>query len=232
MVTGSRSWPADEWPKVFDVLDALLDERGAPLVILHGAAEGPDSWADEWATDVWGDVTAEAFPPDYDSYGKRAPHVRNDEMLRLADYVVAFWDGKSRGTKSVIDKAAKRGIEYEVHSPAGVYVEWEDRKPKATSTTDDLGSSPESLEAERFRPWGLRSTLAEARETADWLEKTGCEKAGMRLHGVLNDLAARVAALTEERDRLKTALDWIEAEPENAYNVQLWARAALGSDRG
>lgn len=36
----------------------------------------------------------------------------------------------------------------------------------------------------------------------------------------------RVAA--NEIERLSTALDWIEAEPEDPIKVQLWARAALG----
>lgn len=127
MVTGSRNWPPDEWPTIYDALDALserLDREGTHrFTLLHGSAEGPDSWADEWASESWGEVEAKAFPPDYGKHGKRAPHVRNDEMLAQADYVLAFWDGKSRGTKSVIDKAVKRGLDYEVHSPAGVYVE-------------------------------------------------------------------------------------------------------------
>ncbi len=120
MVTGSRDWPAGEWAKIYDVLDGLLDRCDEEFILLHGAAAGPDSWADEWAADAWGNISVKRFPPDYEAHGKRATHVRNDEMLKEADLVVAFWDGKSRGTKSVIDKAVKRGIAFEVHSPAGV----------------------------------------------------------------------------------------------------------------
>ena len=126
MVTGSRDWPQDQWPIIYNALSELrlrAENRGEGFSVLHGGAKGADEIAADWADDQALDYLVEEFPPDYEAHGKRAPHVRNDEMLRLADYVVAFWDGKSRGTKSVIRKAQKLGIEYEVHSPKGVYVE-------------------------------------------------------------------------------------------------------------
>jgi hypothetical protein len=126
MVTGSRDWPQDQWPIIYNALSELLlraQNRGEGFSLLHGAAKGADEIAGDWADDNEILHDLEEFRPDYDAHGKRAPHVRNDEMLRLADYVVAFWDGKSRGTKSVIRKAQKLGIAYEVHSPKGVYVE-------------------------------------------------------------------------------------------------------------
>jgi hypothetical protein len=76
------------------------------------------------------------------------------------------------------------------------------------------------LEAERDQ---ARETVAEQGVQLEITERANA--------GLLRDLdfaEARAAALTEERDRLKTALDWIEAEPEDPIKVQLWARAALG----
>jgi hypothetical protein len=124
LVTGSRSWPLDEWPKIYDVLDRifLALNRREDFWLCHGAAEGADTTAGDWAVTRGVEAIME-FPPDYATHGKRAPHVRNDLMLDLCDYVVAFWDGKSRGTKSVIDKAIERGLPFEVHTPAGVRVE-------------------------------------------------------------------------------------------------------------
>lgn len=121
MVTGSRGW-ADE-DAIYDALDRLLDrarERGDEFELLHGGAEGADIIGYWWALDR--DVVARSFLPDYRTNGKHAPHVRNDRMLAVADYVIAFWDGKSRGTKSVIDKAVKRDLAYEVHAPRGVEI--------------------------------------------------------------------------------------------------------------
>jgi hypothetical protein len=45
--------------------------------------------------------------PDYKRYGKGAPLKRNLEIIEYADRVIAFWDGKSRGTKFVIDQCEK-----------------------------------------------------------------------------------------------------------------------------
>ena len=43
--------------------------------------------------------------PDYAKHGKAAPHVRNAELVRRADMVLACWDGQSKGTASTLRKA-------------------------------------------------------------------------------------------------------------------------------
>ena len=52
-----------------------------------------------------------SFPADWDKYGKAAGYKRNDEMARNADALIAFWDGKSRGTRHMIDLAKKYGLQ-------------------------------------------------------------------------------------------------------------------------
>lgn len=49
------------------------------------------------------------FLPDYKTYGRAAPIVRNKLIVSYADVVYAFWDGRSKGTKYVIDLCAKLG---------------------------------------------------------------------------------------------------------------------------
>ena len=107
MVTGSRGWTDA------DAIDAVLSRYAlAGFDVVHGGAAGADQIAADWCR-LWS-VGEEVFEPDYAAHGSRAPHVRNDAMLDVADAVVAFWDGKSRGTQSVIEKAEKRGIPVEV----------------------------------------------------------------------------------------------------------------------
>lgn len=56
-----------------------------------------------------------SFKADWKRYGRGAGHIRNDEMLdQNPDLVLAFWDGSSPGTKSMIDKALFRGINLKV----------------------------------------------------------------------------------------------------------------------
>ena len=73
--------------------------------IVSGGAKGVDTSAAEYAKAHGLKLTV--FLPDYDKYGKRAPLVRNVSIVDYADKVLAYWDGKSRGTAFVIDYAKK-----------------------------------------------------------------------------------------------------------------------------
>ena len=73
--------------------------------IVSGGARGIDTCAREYA--LAHDLKLTEFLPDYSRYGRRAPLVRNDEIIAFADEVVAFWDGRSRGTKYVIDQCKR-----------------------------------------------------------------------------------------------------------------------------
>lgn len=75
--------------------------------IVSGGAIGVDASAREYARRNGKKLTE--FFPDYKKYGKSAPLYRNLQIIKYADEVVAFWDGKSRGTKYVIDNCIKIG---------------------------------------------------------------------------------------------------------------------------
>ncbi|WP_197026348.1 hypothetical protein [Polaribacter sp. Hel_I_88] len=50
------------------------------------------------------------FPAEWNKFGKAAGPVRNKEMAIYADALIAFWDGKSRGTKNMIQLAKQNGL--------------------------------------------------------------------------------------------------------------------------
>ena len=56
----------------------------------------------------------ELFPADWKKYGKSAGYVRNSEMAEVAESLIAFWDGKSRGTKNMIDIAKNKGLKVRI----------------------------------------------------------------------------------------------------------------------
>lgn len=56
-------------------------------------------------------IPVKRFPADWNQYGRRAGPLRNREMARYADALIAIWDGKSRGTRSMIDEALREGLE-------------------------------------------------------------------------------------------------------------------------
>ena len=69
--------------------------------IISGGARGIDTCAAKYAR-AHGIKLIE-FLPDYDAFGRSAPLKRNIQIVDAADFVLAFWDGTSRGTKYVID---------------------------------------------------------------------------------------------------------------------------------
>lgn len=91
-------------------LEKYLPESVTELV--SGGARGIDSCAKAYA--LKNNIPIKEFLPDYDSFGKRAPLIRNIDIIKYADIVLAFWDGESRGTKFVIDNCKKLGKECKV----------------------------------------------------------------------------------------------------------------------
>ena len=92
-IIGSREFP--ELNKVEGYLDSLNN-----FEIITGGARGVDDIAEQWAkkNNVKCEVIRPVNPTQKFSY-----LLRNVEIITKADKVVAFWDGKSKGTKFVID---------------------------------------------------------------------------------------------------------------------------------
>ena len=80
--------------------------------IVSGGAVGVDSAAAKFAKEQGLKLTE--FLPQYEKYGRGAPIIRNREIVDYAEKVVAFWDGRSRGTLSVIEYAQKTGKPCEI----------------------------------------------------------------------------------------------------------------------
>jgi len=70
----------------------------------YGADWIGESWARFW------DLPIKTFPADWKTHGRAAGPIRNSQMADYADTLIAFWDGKSRGTKSMIDLAEEHKL--------------------------------------------------------------------------------------------------------------------------
>ena len=68
--------------------------------IVSGGARGVDSSAANFARESG--IRLTLFLPEYQKYGRAAPIVRNKQLVDYSDMVIALWDGKSKGTLSVI----------------------------------------------------------------------------------------------------------------------------------
>ena len=74
--------------------------------IISGGAKGVDCDAENFARANGMKITV--FLPDYERYGRAAPIIRNKQIVDYADEVIAFWDGESKGTLSVIKYCEKQ----------------------------------------------------------------------------------------------------------------------------
>lgn len=104
IVAGSRTASKD------DVAEALVRCPFTPEItsVVSGTARGADTFGEDLAAQRGIPVTR--FPADWAKHGRRAGHLRNAQMAQNADALVAVWDGKSAGTRSMINIARKAGL--------------------------------------------------------------------------------------------------------------------------
>ena len=96
IIAGSRNFNDYQFlEKEIDKLDIEID------TIVSGCAKGADTLGIQYAVEH--EIPIKCFPAEWDKYGKSAGFIRNKEMGDYADYLIAFWDGQSRGTKHMID---------------------------------------------------------------------------------------------------------------------------------
>lgn len=84
-----------------------------PTEIVEGGARGVDTLAFDFAWEQG--IPVKVFPADWKQHGRAAGVLRNREMAKYAEALIAIWDGKSRGTKNMIEEAEKCGLKVYVH---------------------------------------------------------------------------------------------------------------------
>lgn len=85
----------------------LLNQKDKDITIISGGCRGTDKLGERYAKDRG--YNLEVFNADWDRYGKKAGVLRNEEMVKNADYVIAFWDGVSPGTFNLLSLAKRYG---------------------------------------------------------------------------------------------------------------------------
>ena len=110
IIAGGRDF--DSLQMMVAKLDALINVTMERIVIISGTARGADSMGEQFAK-LKG-FHCEQYPAQWDKYGRSAGYKRNEQMADQATHCVVFWDGKSRGSKHMIDIAKKKGLELRV----------------------------------------------------------------------------------------------------------------------
>ena len=99
-VGGSRS--IDSYEMVSEVLGNLLRDED---IILSGNAPGADRLGERFGREKG--IEVKIIPSEWDRHGFKATMMRNEVLLKSADYVICFWDGESKGTRHMMELALK-----------------------------------------------------------------------------------------------------------------------------
>lgn len=108
-IVGSRTF--SDYELLSEYMD-WLNQNDVIKEVVCGLAKGADTLGEQWAQERG--ILVTYFKPDWNTHGKKAGILRNQDMADYADKVVAFWDGKSRGTKHMIEYARKIGNDVRV----------------------------------------------------------------------------------------------------------------------
>lgn len=93
---------------------AILKSNFAPISeVISGCADGVDQLGEEWAQMM--QLPVRQFPADWKRYGRAAGRQRNLQMAVYADALIAVWDGKSPGTRHMIETAERMGLKVFVY---------------------------------------------------------------------------------------------------------------------
>lgn len=109
IIAGSRSFR--DYNILVDNIEILCfkcDVSPHDLEIISGGAVGADSLGEIYAQK--NNLPLTIMKANWDVHGKSAGMVRNSNMSEIADACIVFWDGKSRGSKNMIDIATKKGL--------------------------------------------------------------------------------------------------------------------------
>lgn len=112
VVAGSRDFK--DYKTLHDRLLANLKRfPKEEIEIVSGGARGAD-WLGEQFAKQYG-LKLTVFPANWEEHGNSAGHMRNYDMAMYSDICFCFWDGKSRGTKGMIDLAVRSKMELHLY---------------------------------------------------------------------------------------------------------------------
>lgn len=95
----------------YNLLESKLDfylSKKSDIEIVSGTCYGTDLLGEQYA--IKHNLPVKRFLANWNKYGRSAGPIRNAQMADYADACIVFWDGKSKGTKSMINLAKQKGL--------------------------------------------------------------------------------------------------------------------------
>lgn len=114
VISGSRSVTFD--PEKFEQLIFDLVPKEYIKDVLHGdCPTGVDACVPIFCRRNGMEEQEKPYPANWDKFGKRAGFIRNSIMAKVGDFLIAFWDGESSGTKHMIGEFERSGKPYIIY---------------------------------------------------------------------------------------------------------------------
>lgn len=111
IIAGGRDF--NDYQMMKDYLDHILsNKKSDEIFVISGGARGADLLGERYALERG--YSIQQFPAEWEVYGRGAGYIRNTQMAREADALVAFWDGESHGTEHMIKTALDHGLQVRV----------------------------------------------------------------------------------------------------------------------
>lgn len=111
IIAGGRNFT--NYRKLTKVCDHFIQDQTNIEIVSGNHYKGADKLGEQYAKERGYKITK--FPANWKRYGKAAGPKRNKEMTSYADVLIAFWDGKSKGTKHMIDLAKSSQLKVEIY---------------------------------------------------------------------------------------------------------------------
>jgi len=106
IIAGGRNFT--DYKKLKETCDDFLQNQTNIEIVSGAYYKGADKLGEQYAKEKGYKLTK--FPANWNKFGKSAGPKRNQQMANYADALIAFWDGKSKGTKDMIELANKRKL--------------------------------------------------------------------------------------------------------------------------
>jgi hypothetical protein len=110
IIAGSRNFT--DYQKLKKECDQFLQDQKNIEIVSGDHFKGADKLGIQYANEKGYNLIK--FPAEWNKFGKAAGPIRNKEMAIFADVLIAFWDGKSRGTQNMIRLANPKGLRIKV----------------------------------------------------------------------------------------------------------------------
>ena len=102
-IVGSRNCPP---------VDIATHLWQVPELIISGGAKGADTYAREYA--IRNGIPFIEYLPIYPIYGRKAPIIRDRLIVDSCDFLLAFWNGSSSGTRYTLEYAKRKGKPFKI----------------------------------------------------------------------------------------------------------------------